>query len=345
MAGCSSETSWTAATVILTSTALSCTTRPAGTWTATGTMVRVRGRPGRGAARRQGPGAWRDGAQVYDPASGTWTATGKRNDQRLRWGGHPAVRRQGARGGRLRLHAGEDHCVRTRPRSTTPSRGPGPRSRTCTRRRDHGGAAAARWQGAGGRSRPTDPWRSMTRPPEPGPHSLSRPGPDVPAALLSDGTVLMTIANVRGARRPVRPARTTRGPCDRPPRACSGAATAPSFTLLLDGTVLVAGGSDCNGDGSVRFDGRGGAVRPCRRAPAAVASLPEPAPACLPEPDPGPDAAPAGGRSRSAERSELDRHGRQRELRARDAVRGRGGEAGYGSSGRRPRTWSQPAPP
>ena len=48
----------------------------------------------------------------------------------------------------------------------------------------------------------------------------------------------------------------------------------------------------------------------------------------LPEPDAGPDAAPAGGRSRSAERSELDRHGRQQELRARDAVRGRGCEDG-----------------
>ena len=44
----------------------------------------------------------------------------------------------------------------------------------------------------------------------------------------------------------------------------------------------------------------------------------------LPEPDPESDAAPARGRSRSAERAVLDGHGRQQELRARDAVRGRG---------------------
>ena len=43
-----------------------------------------------------------------------------------------------------------------------------------------------------------------------------------------------------------------------------------SFTLLLDGTVLVAGGVDCQRRRCGVFrDGRGGAVRPCRRVAAA----------------------------------------------------------------------------
>ena len=50
-----------------------------GTWSATGKMIAVLGRPGRGAARRQG--ARRHDVPVYDPATGTWTATGKRNNK------------------------------------------------------------------------------------------------------------------------------------------------------------------------------------------------------------------------------------------------------------------------
>ena len=38
-----------------------------------------------------------DHAQVYDPASGTWTATGKKNGQGYGGSGRPAVRRQGPR--------------------------------------------------------------------------------------------------------------------------------------------------------------------------------------------------------------------------------------------------------
>ena len=119
-------------------TAPRCTTRPAGPGPPPG-----RGRDGgdwsccdhgHGAAAtaRSSSGCGRR-RQLYDPASGTWTATGKMNTPRLRPHGHPAVRRQGARGGRRRHVVGDD-SVRTRPRSTTPSRDPGPRSRTCTRR-------------------------------------------------------------------------------------------------------------------------------------------------------------------------------------------------------------------
>ena len=72
-----------------------------GTWTATGKMIGAAAH-GHVAARRQGARGWLDSAQLYDPDNGTWTATGKMNTPRARPHGHAAVRRQGARGGRAR---------------------------------------------------------------------------------------------------------------------------------------------------------------------------------------------------------------------------------------------------
>ena len=146
-----------------------------GTWTATGKMI---GRPQHvhGAPRRPGPGGWWRQPELYDPASGTWTATGKMNIPRL-YGAVATLLSDGkvlVAGGFVHgeLTAGLPP-LRTRPRSTTPSRGPGPRSRTCTGRTRSG------WR----RSCPmarcscTHDWdrRSTTRPPEPGPHVLCRP--------------------------------------------------------------------------------------------------------------------------------------------------------------------------
>ena len=100
-----------------------------------------------------------------------------------------------------------------------------------------------------------------------------------------------------------------------------------SFTLLLDGTVLVAGGSDCNGDGVCVSTGAAELYVPAGVSLPPLPAFPSPPPPVFPSPTPRPDAAPAGGRSRSAERADLEGHGRQQELRARDAVRGRGDEA------------------
>ena len=191
--------------------------------------------------------------------------------------GHPTVRRQGARCGRLGFDRRPIPTTYwTRPRSTTPSRGPGPRSRTCTRRpRSTAALAAARWQGAGGRTRQDDVSpRSTTRPPEPGPHSLCRPG----FRLQPRGAAVGWHRADDGVSDRGDPGCVTAALYD--PRTGSLTTASSmlrcddesSFTLLLDGTVLVAGGSDCNDDQVyVCFERRGGAVRPCRRVAAAVA--------------------------------------------------------------------------
>ena len=74
-----------------------------------------------------------------------------------------------------------------------------------------------------------------------------------------------------------------------------------------------------------------GAVRPCRRVAATRGGCPpdpgadsDPDPDSESDPDTDPDAVPARGRSRPGGRAVLDRHRRQRELRTRDVVPGRG---------------------
>ena len=171
--------SWTAPTVI--PTVQRCTTRPAGPGPPPVRWIRVR-RSLTTRSRCSADGrvllAGREGAQVYDPASGTWTVhrsdgsefgasrhvhgAPRRPGPGGWWGRRPGVRpgqwdldrhRDDERPGlskqrppscptarsSLRAAAASRRptpttTLWTRPRYTTPSRGPGPRSRTCTRR-------------------------------------------------------------------------------------------------------------------------------------------------------------------------------------------------------------------
>ena len=314
-----------------TDTAPRCTTRPAGPgpppgrWSAasmasTATLLRdgkvlVTGR------RRRRP--------AVRPDSGTWTATGKMNDQRH---SHAAILLPD---GKVLVAGGHappaTTARRTRPRCTTPSRGPGPRSRTCTRARGHrrpscSPMARCWWSDRPRRSavgRVYDPatgtWTALAD------ADRVRPAQGT-LTMLSDGSRADDRRGSDAAAACTAAGCTTRAPGrGRPPRACSGAATARSFTLLLDGTVLVAGGSDCNDDGVCVSTGAAELYVPAGVSLPPLPAFPSPPPPVFPSPTPSADAAPAGGRSRSAERAVLEGHGRQQELRARDAVRGRGG--------------------
>ena len=320
-----------------------------GTWTATGKMITVAmPRHGHAAARRQGArGTVDDGAQLYDPASGTWTATGKMITRAT-----PAATL--LPDGKVLVAGGSDAARRLRDGLGRAVR---PRHGVLDRDREHARAApraprrppccpmARCWWS----TRRTATLRCTTRPPEPGPHSPARPGTSYPAALLSDGTVLLTGIRCRW-RQPACTAAacTTRAPGRRrPPRACSGAATAPrSRSCSTARSSWRVARCSCNGDGDVCFDWRGGAVRPCRRVAAAVPGLPEPAPASVPEPDPGPDRLlpPAVGPVPPNARSwNVTVDNKSSEPATMFVAEGE--EGCSGSSGRRPRTWSQPAPP
>ncbi len=97
-----------------------------------------------------------------------------------------------------------------------------------------------------------------------------------------------------------------------------------SATLLLDGTVLVAGGH------LRRRHEFSGAVRPCRRVGASRGGSPsdsdsDPGPDTDPRPDTDADPVPARGGSRPAGRTDLAGNRRQQEFQTRDVVPGRGG--------------------
>ena len=295
-----------------------------GTWTATGPMVQRVLR--HATLLRDGRVLVAGGAELYDPASGTWTATGKRNDERH---GHAAVLLPD---GKVLVAGGRGFDARL-PRSglgrgVRPRHGVLDRDREHAReRRGHGGLPAARWQGAGGRIRDGYPHRRAVRP---GHRDLDRTPcetrhPVEAATLLSDGTVLVT------------------GERDAERRLYRGGPVRPTHRVIddrLDHAPVRPCAARPRSCSTARSSWRVAATvtttvcvvrlaRPsCTSLPACrlpPLRLPEPASASLPEPDPEADAAPAGSRSRSAERAVLEGHGRQQELRARDTVRGRGG--------------------
>jgi hypothetical protein len=105
-----------------------------------------------------------------------------------------------------------------------------------------------------------------------------------PTALLSDGTVLMTDCPAAALYDPRTGAATTASDM----LWCGD----PSFTLLLDGTVLVAGGGDCNGDGICVSNESATLYVPAAVPLPPLPAFPSPAPPVFPSPTPVPTPLP-----------------------------------------------------
>ena len=300
-----------------------------GTWTATGHMVRGAHYVGDAATVLQDGRvlvAGVNGAQLYDPDSGTWTATGKMTIPR----GYTAAAL--LPDGRVLVAGGfvigdrqsdvaELYDPSTGSWTAIASPRGGHRDPTATVLRDGNVLVAGRHKGVLEweiYEAATGTWTELAAGPGYGSGT---------ATLLSDGTVL--VADLQA------PADGSEPPCPAAalydPRTGSWTTASKtlrcgigsSFTLLLDGTVLVAGGSDCNDDGVCVATGAAELYVPAGVSPPQLPRFPSPRQSSRARP--GADAVSARGRSCPVERAELDRHGRQREPRARDPVRGRGG--------------------
>ena len=330
-------------------------------------------------------------AEVYDPDSGTWTATGQmigdghgtatllrdgkvlvagtqrpavRPRQRdldrdggddhtaLSPHGHAAVRWQGARGGRRR----RPRCRWwTRPSCMTPTRGPGPRSRTCTPSASPSGPscspmARCSWSGPAGTTR--SPLSCTTRSAGAwiATGSMVAPRFNYAAASLADGKVLVVGGNensdVLASAELYDPGTgtwTSTAPMLRSHGSLGERGT--PIIPLLDGTVLVAGGQDCL-DGVCVATGSAELYVPAGVSPPPLppsrprlrqSSRPLPRARRRSRPRPVPFRRTRGpGTSRSTTRAPSPRHcSWPRRTRA----------GCHGSSGPRPRTWSRPAPP
>ncbi len=124
-----------------------------GTWTATGPMVRGLGFATRFTVLPDGRVLDWEGAQVYDPATGTWTATEKRNGQGL--GGVAVLLSDGkvlVAGGRAWTTVDDYHDLDS-AEVYDPVTGSWTAIANMHAKADPRGLPAARWQGAGGRTR------------------------------------------------------------------------------------------------------------------------------------------------------------------------------------------------
>jgi hypothetical protein len=240
------------------------------------------------------------GAKLYDPDSGTWSATGKMITPR---GGHTATLLRdgkvlvagGYDGGDGPVYAAELYDPDTGSWTATPNTyRDGPSCVGCP-----GGEGWATLLQDGTllfMRRPTadlpfaeiyDPatgtWTALAGPTAFGYQT---------AKLLSDGTVL--VAGIYSLD-------------DSPQPLCTGAAVydprigswttassmlrcgiGSSFTLLLDGTVLMAGGSDCNDDGVCVPTGAAELYVPAGVSPPPLPAFPSPPPPVFPSPTPEP---------------------------------------------------------
>ena len=324
-----------------------------GTWSATGKMVSSGGSTA--TLLRDGKVlviGYDDTGELYDPDSGTWTATGKMTDTTSQPYSHPAARWQGARGGRARARRRADRLGR----AVRPGHGVVDRDREHARQaRFDRGLPAARWQGARGRVFPGR--TAVSRTVRPGDRGLDRHRGAARVRLPNGNPDVRWHRLVAGLYDPSADPET-QPPCTAAalydPRTGSWTTASSmlrcgdgsSFTLLLDGTVLVAGGSDCNGDGVCVANGAAELyvpagvspppLRPSRARPR-QSSRARPRGRRRSRPRPVPFRRTLGpGRSRLTTRAPSPRRcSWPRRTRA----------ACSGWSGPRLRTWSQPAPP
>ena len=326
-----------------------------GTWTATGKMIGVFG----DTATLLGDGkvlitGWDGAAQLYDPASGTWTATGKMITDRL----EPLATLLSD--GRVLVAGGQTPPPDDWTKSAEiydpvtgswtkiadmQSANPGHPLGIATQLPD-GKVLVYSRMGSEVYDPTTGTWTARAMP--------TKFLPD-PKALLSDGTVLTDGINdnVGGVRDDCAaalydPRTGSLTPASSMLRCGDGS----SFTLLLDGTVLAAGGTACDQGGVT--PGSGGSTCVSTGAaelyvPAGVSlppfSFPSPPPPVFPSPTPVPPLLPpAVGPTPPNARSWTVTVENQSSEPATMFV-AEGEEGCSGSSGRRPRTWSQPVPP
>lgn len=189
------------------------------------------------------------GGAVYDPATGTWTATAERNNRDKGFGGSAILLPDGkvlVAGGYDATLGGDPSFAFTDVAEvydpatgswTEISNMQSPAVGSMATLLPDGRALVVTRYGAWEiYDAAAETWIAVPQP----------SGFNVPSAVLSDGTVLMTASDETCTSAAVFDPRTASSTTiSSMPRCSSGS----SFTLLLDGTVLVAGGSDCNGDG------------------------------------------------------------------------------------------------
>lgn len=261
-----------------------------GTWSATGDMIESSGGP----AVVLRDGRVLAGESVFDPASGTWTATGKMNI--ARWRTAATLLSDGTvlvAGGYVdSAENATDSAEVYDPATgswTEIANMQAPHSVSMTTLLPDGNVLVV-WPGGSEIYDPaTGTWTALDQP----------TGFNLPRAMLSDGTVLMTD-----------PDETNPGPgtgqCTATalydPRAESlitassmlRCAEGSSFTPLLDGTVLVAGGRDCNGEGVCVSTGTAALYVPAGVRVPPLPAFPSPLPPAFPDPTPVPTPLPPG---------------------------------------------------
>jgi hypothetical protein len=224
---------------------------------------------------------------MYDPATGTWTATAERNNKDNGFGGSAILLSDGTvlvAGGYDATLGGDPSFAFTDVAEVyDPATGSWTeiasmqepsRADMATLLPDGRALVVGRYGSWEIYDAATRTWTALVPPTESG----------FPTALLSDGTVLMTDCPAAALFDPRTGSATTASNM----LWCGD----PSFTLLLDGTVLLAGGSDCNGDGVCVSNGSAALYVPAGVPPPPLPAFPSPPPPVFPSPTPVPTPLP-----------------------------------------------------